>query len=839
MKRLKKYNYIIITVICSIVVICMIYYLNSTSPFGKFSLLTIDFFHQYGPMMGEFWNRIMHGKSLLYSFTMGLGLPFFRNFLNYLSSPFNIILFAFQKKDLLMSYSIIIGLKAVFSSTFMYIFLNKKFTKNYLHIPLSLLYGFSSYFCAYYFNLMWLDGMVMLPLIILGVEKLIDDNKTLLYILSLAIMLFANYFIGYMLCIFSVIYFIFYLIIKTNKFELKSIIKKCFLFGSASLLAGGLVAIFLFPLFDALKTTSATGSVFPIVNKYAFTLKELLFNHLSGVGSTILKSGITNAPNISVGIIPFMLTFVFVINPKIKLKIKICYLCMLVLLIISFILPSLDYIWHAFHVPNDLPYRYSFLYSFILIIISGYAIDKIKDVKKIYIIILFVFALAFVTLAKVLDFKNINDDMLFMNYAIVVLIFLCYLLSIFKKIRPILLGLITIITMAEIIISTNNNWYISHNLKNFYTEYEEIEMINNKISNIDDNIYRIEKDSTLTLNDSTWYDYKGINAFSSMEYESLAKLLYSLGLPSNNTNSFYFKYNTPIINTILDLNYILGHNELDDYNKIYSGDYYSVYKNKYEGHLMYGATIKTNKLELEENPFSNQNKLIEDLTSIGDVLVPVKINKQEIIFEEDGHTIIKYSIKNNYRNNYIYISNKCLDFILINNVLYSNRAAPYRENVLKEPPSEVYSYYKNFIITGKYEENIIDVYVGYSGNNIDGIYLYEVDYNAWEKAYEVLNNYALVIDDFEEDYILSKSDFNEDKMVFTSIPYDKGWNVFIDGKKQKSFKIYDVFLGFDVSKGKHKIELKYEVPYWKISATITIISLMGIVLLQVIKKQSD
>ena len=191
------------------IVIIAIFILQGLAPFGDKSMLTIDFFHQYGPMLGELYDRVKNGSSLIYSFNMGMGLPFFRNFFNYLSSPFNILIFLFKRIHLLTSYSIIIGLKSICSCITMSIFLKNKFNKDYkMFIPISLLYGFCAYFVAYYWNIMWLDGMVLLPLITLGIEHIINKEKPFLYIISLVIMLFANYFIAYMICIFSVLYFL-------------------------------------------------------------------------------------------------------------------------------------------------------------------------------------------------------------------------------------------------------------------------------------------------------------------------------------------------------------------------------------------------------------------------------------------------------------------------------------------------------------------------------------------------------------------------------------------------------------------------------------------------------
>ena len=97
------------TFVGAIATIIAIFILCEVAPFGKYSLLTIDFFHQYGPMMGELFDRVKNLDQFIYSFNMGMGLPFFKNYFNYMSSLFNIILFLGKRTDLLTSYSLILS----------------------------------------------------------------------------------------------------------------------------------------------------------------------------------------------------------------------------------------------------------------------------------------------------------------------------------------------------------------------------------------------------------------------------------------------------------------------------------------------------------------------------------------------------------------------------------------------------------------------------------------------------------------------------------------------------------------------------------------------------------
>ena len=326
LNKIKQNDYLIYTFLTSILIIGIIYKLQEVAPFGENSLLKIDFFHQYGPMLAELYDRIHSGESLLYTFNTGLGLPFFRNFFNYLASPFNIIIFLFKRENLLLSYSILIGIKAALSATTMTYYLKKKINANkYLLIGLGLLYAFSAYFCAFYWNIMWTDGMIFLPLITLGIENIIDKQKGLLYTLSLAIMLYTNYFIGYMICIFSVIYFISYSIIKKVKF--KKFIKYGIKFAICSLTAGMLVAWALIPMFESLMSTSATGGTMPLSQYYDFTIIEFIKNHITGVIPSVLASDITNSPNVSCGILSVILFLSFIFNNNINFRVNFLLHC--------------------------------------------------------------------------------------------------------------------------------------------------------------------------------------------------------------------------------------------------------------------------------------------------------------------------------------------------------------------------------------------------------------------------------------------------------------------------------------------------------------------------------
>lgn len=258
MKKIKNNIYVLYTLLLSLLIILVFFYINNITPFGSKDFTVIDFYHQYFPMTSELINRILNSKTLLFSFNGSL--PFIRNLYNYLSSPFNILLLPF-KDNLSTGFSLLIAIKAILASTTICYYLTKNIKNSILSIPISISYGFSSYYIAYHWNIMWLDGMIFLPLIILGLEKIIKENKSLLYIITLSISIFSNYYIGYMICIFTFIYFQFYYLLN-YKFNIKDFLIKFKNYILYSIISIGIISIVVIPIYFSLSSQKIHSQVY-------------------------------------------------------------------------------------------------------------------------------------------------------------------------------------------------------------------------------------------------------------------------------------------------------------------------------------------------------------------------------------------------------------------------------------------------------------------------------------------------------------------------------------------------------------------------------------------------
>lgn len=841
MKYLKKIltnKLYVLTFIISCAIIGILYKLNNVTPFGTNSLLCVDFYHQYGPMLAEFYDRIRSCEGLVYSFNMASGLPIFRNFLNYLSSPFNIIMFLFPRNLLITSYSYIIGLKAVASSVTMVYYLSRKFnTKSLLLIPMGIMYAFSAYFSAYYWNIMWLDGMVFLPIITLGIENIINKKKWKLYTFSLALMLLANYFIGYMICIYSVVYFIFYNLYKTKfsiknwKIVTKESITKCLIFGGASLLAGMLGAFLLLPMASSMASISATGGTFPTSQYYDFEVIDYLKSHLTGVSTTVFASDDITSPNISCGILSIALLFIYLINLDIPIKNKLCYLAVLGFFIFAFFNPGLDYILHAFHVPNDLPYRYSFLYSFVLVVISTYGLLNIKKLK--YPLVFISYALIMVILAYISqdDWAGASTNMIYINMIILTLYFVFYsAYTYIKSMNYLFYSAFIIVAAIDVIVSINYNWDITQVLSTFYSDYEATEELLDYTKDYDDELfYRIENTTMMTLNDGSWYDYYGLTTFSSMAYESMAILQHNLGIPGNEINSYYYVQTTPIYDLMFDIKYFIGEsNDLNRYVPLKTIEE-TVNQFQYNVGLMFGVNKDIKNWDFTTgDPFTIQNDFISKTTGIQNVLTETTLLNTEELYNDNNTVILKYSFENPNDNLYFYTEDYGIDYFIIGDALYYNNDS--YETTTSYNEELTYSYLEDYdekkIINISSGEETVDIYVAYNSFYPDSIKVYNINHDLFEGAYNKLNSYKLDMTEFHESMISGNITLEDDMTVYTSIPYDEGWTVFVDDELVSTYKVGDSLLAFDADKGTHKITLRYNIPHFAEGLTITSIGIV-------------
>ncbi len=362
------------------------------SPFGTNQILVTDLWHQYYPFLVDFQSKLQHGGSLLWTWKSGGGTNYVALMSYYLASPLNFLSVLVPADKLKEFLYIITCVKIGLAGLFYALFLKITFKRKDASITaFGILYALCSFIVGYYWNVIWLDTIALLPLVIAGTFALLREGKFRLYIITLALSILANYYIGLFTCIFIFLVTIGYCIVEYKGW--KDLIVQLLKMAGCSILGIMMSAILTLPAFFALSATHSSDNTFPAQFAINIGSKADFGGVIEGIGKTIANSvafiqptAKEGLPNIYCGVIVIFLALLFFFCSKIKKRERIFCGVLLVFFILSFIIRQLDYVWHGFHFPNMLPYRFSFLYSFVLIYMAFRVFMYIDDIKLVSVI---------------------------------------------------------------------------------------------------------------------------------------------------------------------------------------------------------------------------------------------------------------------------------------------------------------------------------------------------------------------------------------------------------------------------------------------------------------------
>ena len=351
----------------------------SVWPTGDKTVLIIDSLHQYLPFYTDMHNRLVEGKSLLYSFSGGLGYNFWSTYAYYLASPLNFLMVLIPTENVCDFMDLMILLKiALCGGCFSWYLHKRDENRKYLPVVFGIKFALSNFVIGYYFNLMWLDSVAMLPLILYGIERIVDGKSGRIFGIALFYGLWCNYYIGFMLCIFSCLY---YLVrwISAEKITWHGIWRSALTFAWYALLAGGMASLVLLPAFMGLSSSeSMQGNKFPTVIKFYTSLFEMLKNHMAFL-EPVNISDTQVGLNVYCGVATILLALLYLFDGKLRLRERLAHYGLCALLLFSFSFNILNYIWHGFHIQNGLPNRFAFLYIAVLLIMAYDAVGHIRS----------------------------------------------------------------------------------------------------------------------------------------------------------------------------------------------------------------------------------------------------------------------------------------------------------------------------------------------------------------------------------------------------------------------------------------------------------------------------
>lgn len=349
-------------------------------PFGTNIILEVDSVHQYLPFLTELRRRLVSGESLLYSFSGGSGYNLWANVAYYAASPLNYLMVLIPESAVcdFLCWLILVKLSLCGGILSWYLYKREEGSA-VIAVAFGTMYALSNYFLGYKFNLMWLDSISMVPLIMYGIENIVRGKGSGAYIFSLLYAIWCNYYIGYMICIFSCLYLLVQLAV-TGKMTWKTRIRRIAEFTVCSLAGGGMTAVLLLPAYYALRITgSGIEGKTPGVVFYNNGLRMLCSHYENSMA--FRTSGERGDVQIYCGVIVLLLTALYIVNRGISRRRRIAYSAFLGFILLSFTFSPLNYFWHGFHLENNLPNRFAFVYLAVLMKVCYCSICHLKELS--------------------------------------------------------------------------------------------------------------------------------------------------------------------------------------------------------------------------------------------------------------------------------------------------------------------------------------------------------------------------------------------------------------------------------------------------------------------------
>ena len=541
----------------SFAVMLLIYVTMDVYPFGKSSVLVLDLNGQYVQFFAGL-RDILHGDgSLLYSFSRSLGGEFLGIFTYYLASPFSWLVAIFPEKNILEALLLMFVLKTAFCGLNFGIFLHySRRPPKLITIALSVLYALSSYGIVMQHNTMWIDAMMLVPLVMLGLERLISKKKPILYVASLALVILCNYYIGYMICIFTAIYF-FYYFLATDKNTLNPIGERHH-FGKAllrvgvfSALALGIAAMLLLPAYYSLTFGKTDFSDGDFSFRAKFDLIDFFAKMFPGAYDTVRPEGL---PWVYSGTISLILLPLYFAAKKIPVREKIATGALAFILFLSMYINTFDVLWHGGQAPNWLNYRYSFLFSFVILLIAARALTALQSVDYRTIIAVTGILMVIVVILQKLNlsltvngeereyFYDLNGVWLSLGCLAIYGILLLFLNGHdrssprFEPIATILIGVICIETLLngvfyllrqhdDVVISSYASYHDYYDVYDAPIDYVK--------ENDEELFYRMDTAFQHTVCDSFVLGYNGLASSTSTLNAKVVKFQHALGMKAN------------------------------------------------------------------------------------------------------------------------------------------------------------------------------------------------------------------------------------------------------------------------------------------------------------------
>lgn len=852
-------------------VMCGIFIINGVYPFGDESFMHSDMYHQYVPFLSEMQSKLKSGDSLFYSWNVGIGSNFLALYGYYMASPINCLVVLVPDQYLIEFMTWLVALKIGLCGFTFCFYLTRHFkTKSFVLVPFAIFYALSGFLAAYNWNVMWLDCVVLFPLIAVGLEALVKEGKYKLYCISLALCILSNYYISIMVCIFLVLYFLLQLV--CSHMSLRQMGAAAVRFALFSLLAGGLAAVLLIPEYAALHLTDFSEFNFPDTLTFYFSFLDMIARHCMNVN---VETGLDHWPNIYCGVAVFLLVPLYVTNTRISLREKAAYIGLLAFMLLSFSTNMLNFIWHGLNYPDSLPCRQSFLYIFLLLTLCAKAVLNIRGCSLKALGGCFCLSLGFVLLFE----KLMADEEAYRTETfLLTALFLCLygvFLYFYRNRNAAAEGkrygmcLLAVLTLTSVTVEAAVNTYTTScsvtSRSSYLNNLDSYQTLVERTRERDTDFYRFEKTSRVTKNDGTLVGYPTASLFSSTSNGHVQDFYDKMGM--SDSKVFYcFDGATPLSSSLLGVRYVFSRSANEDpalYTLIdQEGDIY-LYECRYSlplgfmissgsgfsasaqppeasgsadasasaftGENVSSQTAGTEESASEASPLDELLGNIDDtrtdaleraLDSEGATPLDTQnrmvqaLGLEQNLFtsvgalqEEDGATTITADVSGHY---YAYVGDTGVNTLKMES----------------EAGSKSFSQVKYHYICdlGWHDAGDVISLTSEDSSSLN-VSAYRLNFDVMDQVISILGEQTMTVDSYSSTHINGHIDVSRAGELILSVAYEPGWTILVDGEEVQPGLFDDTFISLSLTEGEHTIEMRYRPAGLTIGIIVSLICL--------------
>ncbi len=856
---LKKYDTILSGAMVFLIVMCT-YLVLGYAPFGTKSLAYSDANIQYFDFYCYFKDVLAGRNNISYSFGKTLGGTNIAVFSYYLASPLNLLVVFFKKSQLHVFFDLLVAIKLSLATVTCSVFIRNYFNREYkilkksIIIILSASYALSQYSIAQSSNIMWLDGVILLPLILLYVHEIMSGGEVRCLKLSVVvgISIIMNWYIAGINCLFSGFWVIYELIKMwciTKKGDRRKLFISFFRYLRSMVLGVMFSAVLFLPTISALKNSNRGGLNFDLIKDFHFfgqpssVIQNYTYGSVSSLGSVALFCGTFAI----IGCISAL------IAKQISKAEKIMNICMFGFLFVLFFWIPMYAAFSLLKEVGSYWYRYSHLGIFIIIYLAAcYYMSVDRDSEYLCTIksglILTIAIIACDTLHASQDVKKTYCTLAVIIILSVLIFLVFYVIKNKRNKREIIIlsSLVFVISMGDVIYNMKllmDNYHVS-DVEVYQNYVKNQEMQIEQLKNYDNDIYRISQ--TLTRNESPdvgitayynealAYNYWSISGYTSSPDDIQRSFLNNMGYRICGENMCVV--NTSILGTdsLLGVKYVLSEmpiNGLEIKEDLGTYNSKSVYENPYCLPFAFTCNGNFEGQEISSNPFENQNMLYGKLLGeTVEIYKPIKsVIRQNGDIEQGLPCIIDLEFEQG-------------DYAIYGNIpWYSEMNSVINLNGRKKisysqwlSPSVFYVPTDKQDTTAYLEMTSANSY-NFSESNMQ---FYALDLNELKRVTTLLSQNKAEITDMKNGHVVIKTEADtKQQALYIAVPYDKGWSIKCNGKEVSYQLAGDCMYIIPLDKGENVINMDYHVPMQKQGVVLSLISIVGIVLVEILERK--